>query len=274
MPLTEIGKIKIYHELHGDGHPMVLLNGWGGSSEAWSRDMIEMLSRRNRVLILDNRGTGWSDRPDGGFTMETMAGDVVGLMEALGIPEAHVLGFSMGGILAQVFALVYPERVASLILCGTTFGGPHSVPVGEEAQRDLAVIANPPPGMPPEEPMKLLFNLLYTPGYVEENRERLIKEEKSWSNPTPPETLAKQSVAIAMVDNYERLDEIVAPTLVLTGDRDILVPPENSEILAKIIPRAQFHILPGAGHGFLKEFTQEAMEIIQDFLTEVEGRSN
>jgi len=271
MPLTDVGDIKIYHELHGEGHPMVLLNGWGGSSEAWSREMIETLSRRNRVLILDNRGTGWSERPEGDYTMEMMAEDVAGLMEALGIPEAHVLGFSMGGILAQVFALEHPGRVTSLILCGTTCGGSQSVPVGEEAQRDLAVIANPPPDFPPEEPMKLLFDLLYTPGYVEENLEMLIEEERSWSNPTPPETLAKQSGAIAMVNNYERLDEIGAPTLVLTGDRDILVPMENSEILANRIPMSQLHVFPGAGHGFLKEFTGEAVKIILDFLREVEA---
>ena len=274
MPLSDIGDIKIYHELHGEGHPMVLLNGWGGSSEAWSREMIEALSRGNRVLVLDNRGTGWSDRPDGDFTMETMAGDVAGLMESLGISEAHVLGFSMGGILAQVFALEHPDRVTSLILCGTTCSGPHSVPVSEDAQRDLAVIANPPPEMPQEEPMKLLFNLLYTPGYVEENLDRLIEEEKSWSNSTPPETLAKQYAAIAMVDNYDRLVEIGAPTLVLTGDRDILVPPENSEILARGIPQAQLHVIPGAGHGFLKEFTGEAVEVIRDFLNGVEAGSN
>jgi len=271
MPLTDVGNIKIYHELHGEGHPMVLLNGWGRSSDAWSREMLEALSRRNRVLVLDNRGTGWSDRPEGDFTMEMMAGDVAGLMEALAIPEAHVLGFSMGGILAQVFALEHPERVSSLILCGTTCSGPHSIPVGEEAQRDLAVIANPPPEMAPEEPMKLLFNLLYTPEYVKENLDRLIDEEKSWSNPTPPETLAKQSAAIAMVDNYDRLREIEAPTLVLTGDSDILVPPKNSEILTKGIPLAQIHIIHGAGHGFLKEFTREAVEVIQGFLGGVEA---
>jgi 3-oxoadipate enol-lactonase len=126
MPTKKVGDINIYYEIHGKGEPLVLIMGYGLSSAAWS-PVLPALAQKYKVITFDNRGAGKSDKPDGPYTMDMMAGDLAGLLDAIRIKAAHIFGISMGGMIAQHFALRYPERVRSLILGCTTCGGSHGV---------------------------------------------------------------------------------------------------------------------------------------------------
>ncbi|UCH51758.1 MAG: alpha/beta hydrolase, partial [Chloroflexota bacterium] len=139
MPVTKVGDINIYYESHGDGEPLLLINGYGQYSGQWAR-LIPSLSHEYRTIAFDNRGTGQSDKPRMTYTMKMMAADAKGVLDALGIDQAHVFGVSMGGMITQTFALDYPGKVISLILGCTHSGGANMVPPTQEA---LAFLFSP-----------------------------------------------------------------------------------------------------------------------------------
>ena len=126
MPTAKAGDINLYYEVHGEGQPLLLIMGYGSNSGHWFVILPHLVSRF-KVIIFDNRGTGRSDKPDIPYTAEMMTGDIIGLLDAIGIGAAHVFGVSMGGMIAQELALRHPGRVKKLILGCTSCGGPHSV---------------------------------------------------------------------------------------------------------------------------------------------------
>jgi len=126
---VEVNDINIYYEIHGEGEPLLLIEGLGYSSWMWFKQ-IPAFSREFKVIVFDNRGVGNTDKPDSEYTIETMADDAAGLLKALGLDSAHVLGVSMGGFIAQELALKYPDMVRSLVLISTSFGGEGSMPRG------------------------------------------------------------------------------------------------------------------------------------------------
>ncbi|MBN2334787.1 alpha/beta fold hydrolase [Candidatus Bathyarchaeota archaeon] len=270
MPTANVNGIEVYHETHGRGSPLTLINGWGGNLDSWSKQMITALAERHRVITMDNRGTGRSGKPDEPYTMDMLAADVAGLLDALSVEKSHVMGFSMGGIVAQTVALNHPGKVRSLVLCGANPGGLHRVGSSVHVQTELALIASPLPEMTERDRTVKLLYLLYPRWYVEANLEELIQDETYSDHPTPDYALVRQSQAIAGFHSHDRLPTIKAPTLVMTGEEDILVPPGNSEILADRIPGAELVKIPGAGHGFLKQKTAEAMPVILGFLEKVD----
>ncbi|MCW4012819.1 MAG: alpha/beta hydrolase [Candidatus Bathyarchaeota archaeon] len=271
MPKVNANGIEIYYETRGTGSPLLLINGWGGNLDSWSSEMIDLLAEHHEVIMMDNRGTGRSSKPDEPYTIDMMAADAAGLLEAIGIAHAHVMGFSMGGIITQAFGLNYPDKTLSLVLCGTQPGGLHRISSDPKVQMDLALIANPLPEMTERDRTVKLLYLLYSADYVEENLETLIKDETYSDYPTPDYALMRQSGAIAGFDSYDQLPEMVFPVLVMVGLDDVLVPPGNSEILAERIPNAELVRLPGCGHGFLKQKTGEAVAYILGFLARVDG---
>ncbi len=126
MPIAKVGDINLYYEVHGKGEPLVLVIGYTSDGSQWGHIM-DKLAEVYRVIVLDNRGAGRSDKPKIPYTAEMMAGDIAGLLDVLGIGAASVFGFSMGGMIAQEFALNYPGRLINLILGGTTCGGSKGV---------------------------------------------------------------------------------------------------------------------------------------------------
>jgi 3-oxoadipate enol-lactonase len=136
MSTAKVGDINIYYEIHGKGEPLVLIYGYAADSGLWFRQ-IPILSKKYRIIAFDNRGVGRSDKPDIPYTMAMMAGDIAGLLDTIGIDTAHIFGISMGGMIAQHFALNYPQRVISLILGCTTCGGVHSIQPKPESMAAL-----------------------------------------------------------------------------------------------------------------------------------------
>ena len=177
----------------------------------------------------------------------------------------------MGGIITQTYGLNYPEKTLSLVLCGTQAGGLHRINSDPKVQMDLALIANPLPEMTERDRTIKLLYLLYSAEYVKANLEALLLDETYSDYPTPDYALVRQSQAIAGFDSYDRLPEMKYPVLVMTGTEDVLVPSENSDILAERIHDAALVKIPGCGHGFLKQKTGEAVEHILGFLGKVDG---
>jgi 3-oxoadipate enol-lactonase len=270
MPVIEVNGISIYYETKGTGTPLMLINGWGGNLDSWSDHMIELLSEKYQVIMMDNRGTGRSDKPDIPYTMNMMAADAYELLRALGIEKAHVMGFSMGGAITQTFGVNYPDMAKSLVVCGASAGGEHSISSDPQVRMDLALIANPLPEMTERDVTIKLLYLLYSKDYVEENLEALVKDETYSDYPTPSFALMNQSHAIGTLDTYRHLPEMKMPVLVLTGEADALVPAMNSEKIAAKIPNSQLVMIPGCGHGFLKQKTDEAVAHILSFLEKVD----
>ncbi|MBT3283276.1 alpha/beta hydrolase [Candidatus Bathyarchaeota archaeon] len=271
MPAINSNGIDIYYEMRGEGSPLILINGWGGNLDSWRGKMIDLLSGKHRVIMMDNRGTGRSDKPDVPYTMDMMAADVKGVLDALGIKKTHVMGFSMGGAITQTFGVNYPETTLSLVVCGASAGRENSVSSDPKVQMDLALIANPSPEMTERDVTVKLLYLLYSKEYVEVHLEELVKEETYSDHPTPSHALMNQSHAISTMDTYHHLPDLKVPVLVMTGDEDVLVPPENSEKIASQIPKSELVMIPGCGHGFLKQNTEEATEHVLRFLEKVDG---
>jgi 3-oxoadipate enol-lactonase len=265
MPTVKVDDVNIYYEVHGKGEALVLIMGYGGSS-AWWFPQVPVSSRQYRVVAFDNRGTGQSDKPDMPYTMEMMAGDLNGLLEVIGVDVAHIFGVSMGGMIAQHFALSYPEKVSSLILGCTTCGGQHSIIPDAEAMSALFDMERMQ-RLTPEEGMRELLPFLFSQEFIDNNRvfiEQFIAKTTEYV--TPLHSYVSQAAAIGGHDTYERLPEIKAPTLVIAGDADRLIPVENSRLLASRIPQAELVILKKMGHGFWVEAETEANKVALDFL--------
>ena len=128
MPTALANSIHIHYDIHGAGEPVVLIGGLGSDAYLWTRQ-IPALAQGFQVIAFDNRGAGASDKPDEPYTIPMFAADTAGLLDALGIEKAHIVGASMGGFIAQEFALTYPQRVNRLVLACTHFGGPNAVPI-------------------------------------------------------------------------------------------------------------------------------------------------
>jgi 3-oxoadipate enol-lactonase len=264
MPTAKVGDINIYYESQGEGEALLLIMGYGLYSGHWA-SLIPPLSREYRVIYFDNRGTGRSDKPDIPYTIKMMADDAKGLLDAIGIDSAHVFGISMGGMIAQELAVNYPDKVKSLILGCTFTGGAKAILPTPEA---LAFLTNPEMAkLPVEEQARVMVPWLWTQEFIDRNPEAVEMYVAITSKcPTPPHGYACQAQAIAFHDTYERLPQITAPTLVIVGSADRIIPAENSGILASRIANAELVVLENAGHGFFIDAEAEAASRILDFL--------
>jgi len=265
MPIAKVGDINLYYEVHGKGEPLVLIMGYtlrGGCGS----ELRDRLAGEYRVIVPDNRGTGRSDKPEIPYTTKMMAGDVAGLLDVLGIGVANVIGYSMGGQIAQEFALNYPDRLNSLILAATSCGGREAVhPVPE----DMAVIFNPELlNMSVEEATHATLPLTWDKEFVEQNPtviDRYIATRCEY--PTPPQAIKSQQNSLMTFSSYDRLPDIKVPTLVIVGTKDRLMRCENSKLLASRIPGAELVMIDNAAHGvFISDPTEKVSKTILDFL--------
>jgi pimeloyl-ACP methyl ester carboxylesterase len=276
MTIATINDIDMYYEEHGDANaePLLLIMGFTMNAAAWA-PQIPALAERYHVIAFDNRGAGRTTQPDGAYTIPQMAGDAAALLDHLSIASAHIIGASMGGMIAQEFAIRYPRRVRSLVLACTTPGGPYSagydemIRTSEETMKieSLAALLTP-------ERLKEGMEQLFTPAFIAHPEPGLL--QMGTAAMLYPQTLAGmkgQLAAIRTHDTYDRLTTISAPTLVIAGDADTLVDARNSPLLASRIPNARLHMLPGQRHGFTAEKPEETNRAILDFLAQVKAQA-
>jgi len=262
MPSIRIHDIDLYYEMHGEGIPLVLIMGLRRNLEWWYCQ-IEVLSKHFQVLTFDNRGAGRSDKPAMEYSIGLFADDTAGLMDSLGIPNAHVLGISMGGYIAQELALRHPGKVRSLILGCTSCGGSRAIPMSEERMKKFT--AND--GLSPAEILRKDMDIYFSDRFIEERHEKVQEFiEISLRYYQPADAFLRQFAACLKHDTANRLSDIKVPVFIMAGDDDPLVPSKNSLILHDLLPGSTLFFLHGRRHCFFiedaLEFNLKAIEFI------------
>lgn len=265
MPKASVNGINLYYQVHGEGEPLVLIQGFAGGHEAWFFQL-GAFKKHFKVVIFDNRGIGRTDGAGQPYIIKTLADDVVGLMEHLGIAKAHVLGLSLGGLVAQEVAISYPDRVIKLVL-GSTFAGREVNDVHPEMMKALGIpegstnvdirsidMTKMMSAMVTLAFNKRLYRMILTP--LSKRRMKSIKLEGHF----------EQMSAIGSYTTLDRLHLIKAPTLVITGSGDRLVSPHYSEIIASGIPNAKLVLVEGGSHAFFMEMRGRFNKEVLGFL--------
>lgn len=265
MPKVQVDDIQMYYEERGSGKPLVLITGLSGILKDWRLQTL-FFSKRFRTVIFDNRGVGKSDKPKNGYSIRRFADDTVGLMDYLKIERAHILGLSMGGMIAQEIALHHPTRVDHLILCATNCGSKHSVMPAKEILNIITQNA----GLTFEEIVRKSLPILFTKTFMRDQPQEVEKFVQDKLN-YPTQTFHAfqgQLMAVMDFDSFDRLSQIDLPTLILAARGDVLVPPRNSEILAQKIRKSKLIIFKKGGHMFNIEIAKKFNEIVLGFLLE------
>ncbi len=259
MPFVQNQGAKIYWDEQGQGAPVLLIMGLGYPSALWYRTR-PVLTQRYRTLAFDNRGVGLSSVPPGPYSIETMAADAAAVLDAADLASAHIFGISMGGMIAQEFALQFPARTRSLILGCTSPGGPAAVRA--ESQVVNVLLAR---GMTLEQAREAILPYIYDPATPKEKIEQDVSLRQPWL--PSPEGYTAQLQAILGWEAYSRIAQITVPTLVIHGKSDALVPPGNGKLIAQRIPNAKLVLLDHASHLFLTDQTEAAHKEILEFLS-------
>ncbi len=262
---TDSQGVRIAYETHGAGDPVLLIMGFGAPRQAWIAQ-IPALAEHFRVIALDNRNAGASEVTSN-CTMQLMAADAMAVLDAEGIDRAHIVGLSMGGMIAQHIALEYPARVRTLALCTTSCGGPHAVQAGPEVLAGLmglqgANLADP-------QVLDKFGWVLFPRDWLAANGARIRQALAPLLDVPRPSMAAVQAQMMAILshDTYGRLPEITHRTLVLHGSADVLIPPGNANILAERIPNSRLEWIPDSGHGFNFQEPETFNRIVIDFLS-------
>jgi 3-oxoadipate enol-lactonase len=249
VPFASRGAFELYYETTGDGPPALLISGQAMTLASWWRT-VPVLQERFRVVTFDHRGMGRSGHSPWPYTVAQMADDAVAVLDAAGVDRAHVYGISLGGMVAQEVALRYPERVQALVLGATTGGGPGTI------------LARPEPlgffvragAMGSEEAEWAAVPYNYGENTRRRHGERIAQDiARRVLNTTHALAYVQQVGAAAGHNTVGRLHEIVAPTLVVHGSEDVIVPPSNGRLLAQAIGGAEMKVWPGAGHLFMTD---------------------
>ncbi len=262
MPFCDAGSLRMHYRITGQGPPLVLIMGLSGDLTWWD-PLARELEKSFRLLLFDNRGAGLTDKPEDRYTIPMFASDTVSLMTALGIPKAHIFGVSMGGMIAQEIALRHPDRVDHLVLGCTHAGGKGFTMPSAESVQAMTLTR----GKSLEEIARQNMTILFGPRFRRENRAFVEAMMARYvENPPPRKPFTQQFWAAIGHDCHDRLEEIRQPTLILTGDADILVPPENSKTLRALIPGSRLVHLEGAGHVFFIEEVEKTAQILREHL--------
>jgi len=263
---ADIQGVSLHYACSGVGEPVLLISGLGASAEMWARQAAAFESNHT-VIRFDNRGAGRSDTPEGPYSIQAMASEAVQLLDALDIPAAHVVGASMGGMIAQEVAIQYPDKALSLTLIAAQCGGPHAFVPAQESAAALQELATL--DMTPQERARGWVPYTLSTGFREASPD-LVEDYTRISALHPPSTegLRAQWAALMSYDSWERLESVAAPTLVLQGSADLLVPVENADVLGVRIPDARVEILDGVGHSVAFEAADSVNPLMLEFFAE------
>jgi aminoacrylate hydrolase len=261
MPRIAIGDCHLHYERQGAGFPVFFVTGLGGFGAFW-REQVPAFSRSFDVVTHDHRGIGQSDHTRGGYTVERMAQDVLGLMDALQIERAHIVGHSTGGAIAQVLAIDHPDRLgAAVISASWTKSDPYFRRLFQ-LRKDILM------RMGPEAYLQSATLFLYPPWWVSCNNERLRQlEAQNLAAMSAPEIIAQRMDAIVAFDRTPQLGRIRTPTLVVGAVDDVITPSYFSEELARRIPGAELKLFPKGGHCFTQVLARDFNNAVLPFLT-------
>ncbi|MFX1453688.1 MAG: alpha/beta fold hydrolase [Promethearchaeota archaeon] len=276
---ADVNGIKICYKIYGkeNNFPLICIHGFGSKKETWIAQIGEF-SKHFKVIIFDLRGAGKSDRPENPpYTMELFADDLGSLMDFLSIKKAHIVGRSMGGMIAQNFVLKYPEKVDKLILINTTAGirNEESIEIFKRTQFERLNLIK-------KDPEKAFWRDTRLGFYIKFRKEMEADPKRKfhsiWSaedlikyiqkDPSTPQDIENQAHAIKTHNTFERLNHIKAKTLLISASHDKLVPKFFMEQMYKKIPDSKFKVIDKAGHESHYSRAPEINKMIKDFLLE------
>lgn len=261
MPKIGVGDNELHYERSGLGEPLLLIQGMSGTHVSWGDPFLGPLRESFDVVVFDNRGIGLSAPTEGPFTIVEMAEDAAGLLDELGIESAHVVGISMGGMIAQELALANASRLRSLTLGCTYCGGPGSQLMPQENVEKLAA------GMMSgdrDKAIRASWEVNLSPAFRTEESRYEAFHEMATSVPAAKRTIELQAQAIFGHDTSARLGEISIPTLIVHGTEDGVLPCPNGEQIASLMPAARLETLEGVGHMFWWEQPERSAELVRE----------
>ena len=273
---AEVNGIKICYEIYGNGYPVVLVHGFGGTKEGW-RAQTPDLSKDFKVIRFDNRGAGSSDKPKGSYELDDFVEDIKGLLDHLNIDKAHIIGWSLGGMLVQNFVLKYPERANKVVLINTNYGTPDET--GPEAYKNMRIEKEK---LKKEDPVKAFWSTARTGYYIKFRKQMEAEPSKKWYGLWSVEDLIEQDSRfissehdIELQGNVvkdhntgDRLKDISNPVLLLTASHDRIIPKSTMEEMHERLPNSILYVVDKAGHNSPLEKTPEVNREIITFLKE------
>src|SRR5579872_3135562 len=261
MPRVSVGDCHLHYERACGGYPVVFISGLSGHADYW-RQQVPVFAKSFDVVTFDHRGVGQSDHSRISYTVDRLAADVIGLLDALGITRAHIVGHSTGGAIAQILGIEHPQRVASLVICA-------SWPKADAYFRRLFALRKEIlHKFGPAAYVQANSLFLYPPYYIAENNEKLRQmEAQHLATFAPPEIVMSRIDAILAFDRTAELARIRTPTLVVAAQDDVVTPAYFSEELARLIPGAEIKLFPQGGHCLNHVMAREFNQSVLPFLT-------
>ena len=259
---VEVGDIKIAYKKFGNGDPILLIMGYSGSMNFWDPIFLDKLSANHTVIVFDNRGIGNTDAGTNNLTIDQFTQDTVGLLDALNISKSDILGYSMGGMIAQELTLKNSNKVDDLILYATSCGGNKSTLADQQVLNQLLNKSGSD-----EDKKKRWIPLQLTDEWIQENP-GYMKKFVSIKYPSN-KTLERQDKAIFDWFNLgvcDKLNNLSQDTLIITGTGDRVIPPQNSHLLADKIPEALLVEIKGGGHKLMFQYPVEFSSKVMQFL--------
>jgi 3-oxoadipate enol-lactonase len=261
MPSVDASGTELHYERAGEGEPLLLIQGMSATRMAWGRPFLDQLERSFDCIAFDNRGMGNSGHAELPFTTADLAADTVGLLDALDLDTAHVVGISMGGMIAQELALAHPERIRTLTIGASYCGGPEGTLMAPE---DLQMLGTAYASGEREQVFRAMWEINLSPDFRAEDSRFAAFAEMGSALPAPQPVVLQQMRACAAHDTHERLGQISLPTLVIHGDVDRLLGYDNGREIASLIPSARLETLTGVGHMFWWEQPERCAELIRE----------
>jgi 3-oxoadipate enol-lactonase len=260
MSLISVGDVELDYERSGSGPPLLMIMGRSGTYAHWNEPFLEQLRRDFELIVYDHRGVGASTRLHGPITIRQMARDAAGLLGALELDAAHVLGISMGSMIAQELALAEPQLIQTLTLGCTYCGGPGSVPTTEQVVQSMGeAIAS---GIP-ERMIRASWEANVSPAFAADDAAWTRFLEVSLHRRVSLEVIIAQTQACIEHDTSARLHEITLPTQVIHGTVDQVLPVQNGQMVAELIGDARLHLLEDVGHLFFWERPERSAELLR-----------
>jgi pimeloyl-ACP methyl ester carboxylesterase len=260
MPSVDAAGTELHYVRAGEGEPLLLIQGMSATHLTWGRPFLSELERSFDCVVFDNRGMGLSGRAELPFTIADMAADTAALLDTLEIETAHVVGISMGGMIAQELALAHPERIRTLTIGASYCGGPEGTLMAPE---DLRMLGAAYASGEPEQVFRAMWEINLSPTFREDDSRFAAFVEMGSALPAPQPVILQQMRACGAHDTHERLGRISLQTLVIHGDADRLLGPNNGREIASLIP-ARLEMLEGVGHMFWWEQPQRSAELIRE----------
>jgi 3-oxoadipate enol-lactonase len=260
MPSIDAGGTELHYLRAGEGEPMLLIQGMSATHMAWGRAFLAPLEQSFECIAFDNRGMGLSGRAELPFSTADLAADTIGLLDALGIERAHVVGISMGGMIAQEMALAHPERIRTLTVGATYCGGPEGKLMDPD---DLKMLGAAMASGKREQVFRAMWEINLSPGFREDEDRFAEFCEMGSALPAPKEVILQQMRACGAHDTSTRLGQLSVPAQVIHGTTDRLLAVDNGIQIASLLS-IEPQLLEGIGHMFWWERPERAAALVRD----------